>query len=83
MKEKEIGKLPMKGKPERLTNMEKSEFFKQGAKIFRDWNKLKEPERWELLESNPMQRVGIYCMVFSMFEDRLETFWWNCAYVHQ
>ena len=27
MKEKEIGKLPKKGRPERLTNMEKSEFF--------------------------------------------------------
>ena len=22
-------------------------------------------------------------MVFSMFEDRLETYFWNCAYVHQ
>ena len=37
------------------------------------------PER----EIPVMERIGIYCMVFSMLEDRLETFWWNCSYVHK
>ena len=30
-----------------------------------------------------MERVGIYCMVYSMLEDRLETFWWNCSFIHK
>ena len=29
-----------------------------------------------------MEKMGIYCIVFSMLEDRLETLWWNCSYVH-
>ena len=30
-----------------------------------------------------MEKMGIYCIVFSMLEDRLETLWWNCSYVHE
>ena len=79
MKNSEIGKLSNKRRPQILSNLEKMESFKDSIQIFNDWNKLTDSERDEI---NPTEKVGIYCIVFSLLEDRLETFWWNCSYVH-
>jgi len=79
MKEnKEIGKLSKKARPQFLSNLEKRESFKDGIEIFNEWKKLTESERDTI---NPTEKIGIYCIVFSLLEDRLETFWWNCSYV--
>ena len=79
-KNKEIGNLQNKGRPQFLSNLEKSINFKDSIEIFNEWNKLTESERDSI---NPTEKVGIYCIVFSLLEDRLETFWWNCSYVHE
>jgi len=79
-KNKEIGKLSQKGRPQILTNLEKSINFKDSIEIFNDWKKLTESENDSI---TPTEKVGIYTLVFSLLEDRIETFWWNCSYVHQ
>ena len=78
-KEKPIGILSKKERPQFLSNLEKGRFFKDSVKFFSDWKKLSQEEKDGM---TPTEKVGIYCIVFSMLEDRLETFWWNCSYVH-
>ena len=81
MKKTPIGLLNIKEKPQSLVNLEKGRYFKSSYEYYKDWmdRYSDTPER----EIPVMERVGIYCMVFSMLEDRLETFWWNCSYVHK
>ena len=78
-KEKPIGILSKKERPQFLSNLEKGRFFKDSVSFFTDWKKLSQEEKDGM---TPTEKVGIYCIVFSMLEDRLETFWWNCSYVH-
>ena len=80
MKKTQIGLLNIKEKPQSLVNLEKGRYFKSSYEYYKDWmdRYSDTPER----EIPVMERVGIYCMVYSMLEDRLETFWWNCSYVH-
>ena len=80
MKEHEIGTLKKKKRPQILSNLQKGNFFRTSYQFFKDWNERSEEERENI---NPMERMGIYCIVFSMLEDRLETLWWNCSYVHE
>ena len=81
MKKTPIGLLKIKEKPQSLVNLEKGRYFSSSYKYYKEWmdRYSDTPER----EIPVMERVGIYCMVFSMLEDRLETFWWNCSYVHK
>ena len=81
MKKTQIGLLNIKEKPQSLVNLEKGRYFKSSYEYYKDWmdRYSDTPER----EIPVMERVGIYCMVYSMLEDRLETFWWNCSYVHK
>ena len=81
MKKTEIGLIKIKGKPQNLVNLEKGRYFKSSYEYYKDWmdRYSDTPER----EIPVMERVGIYCMVYSMLEDRLETFWWNCSFVHK
>ena len=81
MKKTPIGLLNIKEKPQSLVNLEKGRYFKSSYEYYKDWmdRYSDTPER----EIPVMERVGIYCMVYSMLEDRLETFWWNCSYVHK
>jgi len=81
MKKTEIGLIKMKQKPQTLVNLEKGRYFKSSYEYYKEWmDRYSEiPER----EIPIMERVGIYCMVYSMLEDRLETFWWNCSFIHK
>ena len=81
MKKTQIGLLNIKEKPQSLVNLEKGRHFKSSYEYYKEWmdRYSDTPER----EIPVMERVGIYCMVYSMLEDRLETFWWNCSYVHK
>ena len=81
MKKTEIGLIKIKEKPQSLVNLEKGRYFKSSYQYYKEWmdRYSDTPER----EIPIMERVGIYCMVYSMLEDRLETFWWNCSYVHK
>ena len=81
MKKTPIGLLNIKEKPQSLVNLEKGRYFKSSYEYYKDWmdRYSDTPER----EIPIMERVGIYCMVYSMLEDRLETFWWSCSYVHK
>ena len=78
--EKQIGTLYRERRPQSLLNLEKGNSFKSSVEFFRNWDNLSEQEKEEI---TPTEKVGIYCIVFSMLEDRLETLWWNCSYVHQ
>ena len=78
MKEHEIGTLSWTNKPQMLTNLKKGNFFRTSYQFFKDWDERSDDERENI---NPMEKMGIYCIVFSMLEDRLETLWWNCSYV--
>ena len=80
MNQSEIGKLHEKRRPQSLVNLEKGKSFKSSVEFFRDWKKLSKEEKEDI---TPTEKVGIYCIIFSMLEDRLETFWWNCSYVHK
>ena len=80
MKEHEIGTLSWTNKPQILTNLKKGNFFRTSYQFFKEWNERSDDERENI---NPMEKMGIYCIVFSMLEDRLETLWWNCSYVHK
>ena len=79
-KEKVIGLLNIKGRPENLVSLEKGRYFSSSYKFFKEWMERNKDVNENQI--NPLERVGIYYMVFSMLEDRLETFWWNCCYVH-
>ena len=81
MKKTPKGLLNIKEKPQSLVNLEKGRYFSSSYKYYKEWmdRYSDTPER----EIPIMERVGIYCMVFSMLEDRLETFWWNCSFVHK
>ena len=72
MKKTQIGLLNIREKPQSLVNLEKGRYFKSSYEYYKDWmdRYSDTPER----EIPVMERVGIYCMVFSMLEDRLETF---------
>ena len=78
MEEHEIGTLSWTNKPQMLTNLKKGNFFRTSYQFFKDWDERSDDERENI---NPMEKMGIYCIVFSMLEDRLETLWWNCSYV--
>ena len=80
-KKTQIGLINIKEKPQSLVNLEKGRYFKSSYEYYKDWMDLYSdtPER----EIPVMERVGIYCMVYSMLEDRIETFWWNCSYVYK
>ena len=78
-KEHEIGTLRKTKKPQILSNLKKGNFFRTSYEFFKDWDERSEEEKENI---NPMEKMGIYCIVFSMLEDRLETLWWNCSYVH-
>ena len=80
-KGKVIGELKDKGRPQKLVPLEKEKYFRSSYKFFRGWMDIHENS--DEKDINPMERIGIYCIVFSMMEDRLETFWWNCCYVHK
>ena len=80
MKEQEIGTLRKTKKPQILSNLKKGNFFRTSYQFFKDWDERSDDERENI---NPMEKMGIYCIVFSMLEDRLETLWWNCSYVHE
>ena len=80
MNQSEIGKLHEKRRPQSLVNLEKGKSFKSSVEFFRDWKKLSEQEKKDI---TPTEKIGIYGIVFSMFEDRLETLWWNCSYVYK
>jgi len=80
MKEQEIGTLRKTKKPQILSNLKKGNFFRTSYQFFKDWDERTDEERKNI---NPMEKMGIYCIVFSMLEDRLETLWWNCSYVHK
>ena len=80
MEEHEIGTLSWTNKPQILTNLKKGDFFRTSYQFFKDWDERSDDERENI---NPMEKMGIYCIVFSMLEDRLETLWWNCSYVHE
>ena len=71
----------MKQKPQTLLNLEKGRYFKSSYEYYKEWM-----DRYiDILDREipVMERVGIYCMVYSMLEDRLETFWWNCSFIHK
>ena len=80
MKEQEIGTLSWTEKPQNLSNLKKGNFFRTSYQFFKEWDEKSDKERENI---NPMERMGIYCIVFSMLEDRLEPLWWNCSYVHE
>ena len=81
MKKTEIGLIKMKQKPQTLVNLEKGRYFKSGYEYYKEWmDRYSDPPEREI---PVMERVGIYCMVYSMLEDRLETFWWNCSHIHK
>ena len=80
MKEQEIGTLRKTKKPQILSNLKKGNFFRTSYQFFKDWDERSDDERENI---NLMEKMGIYCIVFSMLEDRLETLWWNCSYVHE
>ncbi len=80
MKEQEIGTLSWTKKPQILSNLKKGNFFRTSYQFFKEWNDKSDKERENI---NPMERIGIYCIVFSMLEDRIETLWWNCSFVHE
>jgi len=80
MKEHEIGTLRTKKRPQTLSGTQKGNFFKTSFQFFKEWEEKSDEGKQEI---NPMERMGIYCIVFSMLEDRLETLWWNCSYVHE
>ena len=80
MKEHEIGTLRTKKRPQTLSGTQKGNFFKTSFQFFKEWEEKSDEGKQEI---NPMERMGIYCIVFSMLEDRLETLWWNCSYVHK
>ena len=79
MKKHEIGTLRKTKKPQILSNLKKGNFFRTSYEFFKDWDERSDEERENI---NPMEKMGVYCIVFSMLEDRLETLWWNCSYVH-
>ena len=80
MKEHEIGTLRTKKRPQTLSGTQKGNFFRTSFQFFKEWEEKSDEGKQEI---NPMERMGIYCIVFSMLEDRLETLWWNCSYVHK
>ncbi len=76
----EIGTLKTENRPQSLSNTTKGQFFKTSYEFFKEWNEKSDKERENI---NPMEKMGIYCIVFSMLEDRIETLWWNCSFVHE
>ncbi len=44
-KEKPIGRLPEKERPQILSNLEKGKFFKDSVTFFYDWKKLSQEEK--------------------------------------
>ena len=80
MKEHEIGTLRTKKRPQTLSGTQKGNFFRTSFQFFKEWEEKSDEGKQEM---NPMERMGIYCIVFSMLEDRLETLWWNCSFVHE
>ena len=76
----EIGTLRTKNRPQSLSNITKGQFFKTSYEFFKEWNEKSDKERKNI---NPIEKMGIYCIVFSMLEDRIETLWWNCSFVHE
>ena len=80
MKEHEIGTLQTKKRPQILSNLQKGNFFKTSYQFFKEWNEKSDKEKESI---NPMEKMGIYCIVFSMLEDRIESLWWNCSFVHE
>ena len=76
----EIGKLNKKKRPQSLTNIEKSDYFISGYNFYKRFM-----ERKKQLDGigDPMERVGVYCVVYSLMEDRLETLWWNYSYCNR
>ena len=79
MKSTDIGNLNKKEKPQRLVNLDKERYFRNSYELFKSWDEKPDSEKFQ----NPMEMTGIYCICFSMLEDRLETLWWNCCYVHE
>ena len=81
MKKTEIGLIKLKQKPQTLVNLEKGRYFKSSYEYYKEWiDRYSDTQDREI---PVMERMGIYCMVFSMLEDRLETFWWNCSFIHK
>ena len=74
-----VGKLKSKKRPQSLSNQEKGEYFKSSYEFYKNWIKKGKVQRFQ----NDMERVGVYCIVYSMLEDRLETLWWNYSYVNR
>ena len=81
MKKTEIGLIKLKQNPQTLVNLEKGRYFKSSYEYYKEWmDRYKDSLDREI---PVMERVGIYCMVYSMLEDRLETVWWNCSFIHK
>ena len=59
-KEKPIGRLYEKERPQILSNLEKGKFFKDSVTFFSEWKKLSEEEKDGM---TPTEKVGIYCIV--------------------
>jgi len=78
--QEELGKLKQKRRPQSLSNIEKGDYFTSGYNFYKNFMKRKKQ-----LDGvgHPMERVGVYCVVYSMMEDRLETLWWNYSYCNQ
>ena len=70
-KEKVIGLLNIKGRPENLVLLEKGRYFSSSYKFFKEWMERNKDVNENLI--NPMERVGIYCMVFSMLDSARKT----------
>ena len=56
-KDKPIGILSRKERPQILSNLEKGKFFKDSIKFFSEWKKLSEEEKDGM---TPTEKVGIY-----------------------
>ena len=67
-----IGKLHEKKRPQSLLKTEKGDYFTKGYDYYKSFMKRKSQ-----LDGvgHPMERVGVYCVVYSLMEDRLETLW--------
>jgi hypothetical protein len=64
MREKEIGTLRKKKLPQILSNLKKGNFFRTSYQFFKDWEERSSDENVNI---NPMEKMGVYCIVFSLF----------------
>ena len=68
MKEHEIGTLRTKNKPQILSNFQKGNFFKTSYQFFKEWNEKSDKEKESI---NPMERMGIYCLLYVGRQNRV------------